>query len=215
MLNLMKDTNYTVVDIETGILPDAQRNLFRPEFEANRTLKDPEKIKADLATKETRFQEEAALSALTGRILCVGCWTDRKGVFVIESEDESDVITATMDLLQSTIQAGDRVVGHYLKQFDLPFLCQRAWRLGVYVPQCLRRSKWWADEIVDLAEIWNTGTTNRISLDHLSKALGVGAKNGEGKDFGKMWNENKPAALEYCRQDVFLIKGCAEKMLPH
>ena len=203
-----------VLDIETIALPDNERELFKPEFEANRTLKDPEKIKADLANKEARWNEDTALSSLTGKILCVGCWTPQKEFFVIESENnESDVVQSACDLVRHTIQEGQKIVGFCCKSFDLPFLVQRAYRLGVNVPRCLFTGRWWSEEIIDLRDLWACpGNKDMISLDFLAKALGVGAKNLEGKDFANLWLNNRTAAIDYLRNDIELTRQSYIKM---
>ena len=50
----------------------------------------------------------------------------------------------------------------------------------------------------------------RGSLDAIAKHLGVGAKNGNGADFAKLWQKDRAKAVEYLRNDVQLTAKVAE-----
>lgn len=200
-------------DIETSGLPIEERLPFRPSFTAPSNYKDESKIKAAIEEREKAWDESAPLSALTGKVLCVGMWTEKKGFHILESSDESDVIQSVLDCIQSNLQMGNKVVGFAIKSFDLPFLIQRAYRLGVHVPKALYEGHWYNSDLIDLAEVWSgPGNRDMISLDHLAKALGVGAKTGKGKDFADLWEGDRQMAVEYLERDILLSRLCAEKM---
>ena len=202
-----------VFDIESCGLPESELLPFLPEFEPAKNLVDPVKIAASIEKQRAAFFEEAALSALTGKVVCVGFWTPQHEFTIFDAPQEEDVIQPVFDVLQSRLQNSEKVVGHWILGFDIPFLVQRAYRLGIHVPAALYEGRWWNSDIIDLVNIWNgPGGKHRISLDHLAKALGVGAKNGEGKDFARLWSEDRDAAFDYLENDCLLVKKCAEKM---
>jgi len=205
-------------DIETGAAPDAEK--FKPEFEAPGNIKDPVKIAAAIQDKENEWRDRLALSALTGQVLFCGFHDDERFWYgeVNAKTTEADLITAVFATL--TAQMGDavhgRVIGHNIKGFDLPFLIRRAWKLGVQVPLCLSltNGRYWDSKIVDTVELWGAGKyQDYVSLDNLSKFLGVGAKNGKGGDFAALFKSDHDKAIEYAANDLELTRLCAKKML--
>lgn len=205
----------SVFDIETGPLPKEQLDAIKPEFVANKTLKDPEKIKADLEAKERDWYERAALDATTGKVLCIGMASglasaDVAGMGVAEEA----LIERFWNWLELRLSRSERCVGFAIKHFDLPFLMRRSWALGVEIPRIVTRGRFWHDDIIDLHELWRCGNYDqKVSLDALSKMLGVGAKNGDGADFQKLWDSDRKAAVEYVLHDLKLTRLCAERML--
>jgi|SRR5688572_11735889 len=202
-------------DCETAPLPEAELLASMPEFEPAANLKDPEKIKANIAEKRQRWLSEAALSAVTGQILCIG--TLRGGEFHLwKGVSEEDLIFEFLAFLQTEIQSGTRIVGFCCKSFDLPYLVRRAWRYGIRVPFCLWEGRYFSSLITDLAEAWacaGRDPRDKVSLDTLAKFLGVGAKHGNGADFARLWAENQEQAIPYLRNDLLLTQLCHERML--
>src|ERR1019366_4521468 len=73
---------------------------------------------------------KGALDALTGRIVCVGMLIDdgvRLAEMAIASEDEAEILTE----FWGTIHPTDVIVGHNIHDFDVPFVRQRSWILGI------------------------------------------------------------------------------------
>lgn len=202
-----------VFDIETSALSKDKLDAIKPEFVANKTLKDPEKIKADLESKEREWYERAALEATTGQVLCIGMASGLASIDVTQAP-EAETIERFWNWLELRLNRSETVVGFAIFHFDLPFLVRRSWALDVNVPKCVRRGRYWHDDIIDLQEIWKCGNFDqRVSLDVLAKTLGVGAKNGSGADFFKLWAEDRKAAIEYVMNDITLTRLCAERML--
>ena len=77
----MNDRHTITFDIETEGLPESELLAIMPDFKPNGTLKDPDKIAADLAKKKAEWIEKAALSPLTGRVLCIGA--NKGGSFIL------------------------------------------------------------------------------------------------------------------------------------
>lgn len=195
-------------DVESSALPPEQLVSVKPEFKANRTLKDPEKIKADLAAKEIAWLEGAALDAKYGVVLCIGLLDEDCTRFI--TGPEPNILKA----FWSVFEEGERMVGFNVKGWDLPFLAQRSWILGIPVPSDLWQGRWWNGNIVDVLERWCC-FSNRFegnSLGAVAKATGIGEKTGDGKDFAKLFVEDRQAALDYCGMDLELTAKLAQRL---
>jgi hypothetical protein len=193
-------------DVETVPLPVSK--LIKPEFVANKTLKDPEKISADLAAKEKSWRETLALDAATGSIAMVGFMDKIAEIF---DGDEKAILVAAWKRIDLHLAGGGQVVGFNCAAFDYPFLIRRSWALGVVVPPTIRKGRYWADGIIDLMDVWSCGKREQtISLANLCRFLGVGEKTGSGADFGKLSLEQQHA---YLKKDLELTKACAERLL--
>ncbi len=207
----------TYFDIETGPLSIEQITPLMPEFEAPGNIKDPEKIASAIKAKQTNWIEQAALSAISGRVLCIGVIGEQgfESVGALEHEGTEDLILRSFWLMATLqIQRGDSLVGFCCKMFDLPFLIRRSWAHSIAVPKCIWNGRYFSDQIVDVAEKWECGVRggDHISLDSLAKFLGIGQKIGEGKDFAGVWETDKPKALDYLRNDLELTKKAYERI---
>lgn len=211
--------NYTmklisVFDIETQALPTDQLAKVKPIFIANKTLKDPDKIAADLDAKEQEWMERAALDATTGQVLCISISGGLDSFDVIHAGDERANIERFWNWLELRLARSETVAGFNIFGFDLPFLYRRSWILGVEIPRLIRKGRYWHDDLVDVMDLWKVGVYDqRISLDMLSKSLGIGEKTGNGAEFAALWASDRNKAIEYCRNDLALTRKCAERML--
>lgn len=197
-------------DIETEPLPDEELALVKPAFSAPRSWKDPIKIAAEIAEKEAAWKENAALSAVTGRVLAIGIIVD--GVFRMidprfwAADGESNEAAVIRDFWSATMAA--KWCGFNCFKFDLPFLIRRSWKLGVEVPGFVRDGRWWGSRFVDLREIWQLGDREAGGgLDELSRFFGHGQKLGSGANFAKLYHESPDLALEYLEQDLRLTQA--------
>lgn len=198
-------------DVESGSLADDQLARVMPEFKAPKNYKKPEAIEAYLAEAREEWRENAALSALTGRVLAIGI-LDQDGTQVLGVDNEADLITWFWDKVRNT---GSDFVGFSIKHFDLPFLCQRSWILNVKIPVGLFNGRYFSDQFIDLQERWLCyhGTPKGNGLDAVVKACGGTGKTGNGKDFSKLWNSDRDAAIEYLKTDLRETAWLAERIL--
>lgn len=199
------------VDIETASQPAEVLANVKPEFTANKTLKDPDKIKADLAAKEAEWLDRAALSAETGKVLVIGVLDGDRCEYFEGAEDA--ILTRFWPWLDMSLGRGDIVAGFCIFHFDLPYLVRRSYINGVRIGLNRFRNRYWHENLVDIAEQWQLGNREqRISLDMLAKVLGVGAKNGDGKDFAALYATDRVKALTYLENDLRLSKAVYERM---
>lgn len=219
--------NTIVFDIETGPLPESELAALVPPFDPAEVktgnLKDPEKIAAKLAEAEANhrhdFFDKAALDPITGRVVAIGllanaeCGTRSAEFRIIGHEDEAQMLREFWDTTRGEMGRINQMVGFNSNSFDLPFLIRRSWKHRVSVPFGIRRGRYWSDEMVDLRDAWQLGDRQaRGSLDVIAKHLGIGAKNGSGADFAKLWQSDRAKAVEYLRNDLELTARLADAL---
>lgn len=201
----------TVFDCETSSLPESEISQFMPEFSAPSNYKDGAKIAQNIAEQKAAWFERAALSPLTGKVIAIGYSIDGELMLRINPEDEKALIVEFWELLR-TQSTTARFIGFNIKRFDLPFLVRRSWRLGIQFPGWIRQGRYWQEDFVDLFEEWQLGDYQAsISLDNLSKFLGIGQKSGSGADFAGLPRDKQE---EYLKNDITLTAQAAKIMLP-
>lgn len=171
--------------------------------------------------------EHAPLSPVTGQVLAIGCCSaTTKNTVVIGEADgmtEPEILGKFWGLYRSMREQKRRMVGVNIFGFDLPFLARRSWILGVVIPKGVRDGRYWDRLFVDLRDEWLLGQRwgdCESSLDHMARALGVGAKaDAEGCDgatFHKLWNagdkQSRATALNYLRNDLEMTRKVAERL---
>lgn len=201
-----------VWDAETAPLSDSYLDLICPEFSAPSNYKDEEKISQNIAEQKIKWKERAALSPLTGQVLCIG-YKDLDGSLqVIDGGgDEKALLTQWCDLV--SLYKAETFVGFNTHLFDIPFLTKRCWRHGIKPFMRPGVNMRHLENWVDLRDVWQMGDRQAEgSLDAIAKFLGVGAKNGDGKDFHKLWQTDRDAAMLYLQNDLGLAHSIAEKL---
>jgi DNA polymerase elongation subunit (family B) len=148
---------------------------------------------------------QGALSAMTGRIACIGLLFDDGNSITEESfidEDERGLLIQFWEHVEQT----DLFVGHNVLNFDLPFIRQRSWILDVRPSRRIDLRRFYSKDLLDTMQIWcNWGATKYPSLDGLGEVLGCGCKSGPGSNVADWWSAgNRAAIAEYCREDVRL-----------
>ena len=234
-----------IFDCETEGLPEADIRAITepyPPFDPT-TVKygnlKPENRPAKLEEKRLAWVEEeatywkdkvdrGALSAMTGRVLAIGALSD-SGDWIFGVEDgrsEQAVIEWFFGLVVASRQgASYKLCGFNIGEFDLPFIVRRAIILGLKIPQGLLPSGsarfYWPSWFIDLRDIWTFGAKGNSDLRHgklgqITKLMGLGEKNGDGKDFARLWRDpaTREQAKAYLQQDLLLTRKLAERLLP-
>lgn len=202
---------HCVFDIETGPLPANEIDGFMPEFDAPGNYKDEAKIAAYIADKQAEWRGKAALSALTGQVLCVG---------ILYSDGQQDLLhdideATTLRLFWATwldYTIADHWIGFNIFEFDLPFLVRRSIIKNVTVPDTVRKHRFFHDRFIDLMDRWKMNTGERVSLNNLCRACGMGEKAGNGADFAGLWISDRSKAMDYVTQDLTLTASLAKRM---
>ena len=223
------------VDIET--IP-AQRlevlDLFKEDAEREKqtvrapsNYKDPEKIAEYIAAKCVEIDlavdekyRKTALDGTFGQIVCIGYAVDDMDPVKIYKQadwaDEAFVLHEFFNDLTYRFDPSDRFkfIGHNIVGFDLRFINQRAIVCGIKPPAWFPVNPRAGSEFVfDTMTEW-AGWGNRISLDRLGRALGIG---GKGEFNGSMvWDAVRNGEIkrvaEYCAEDVNLTRDIYKRM---
>lgn len=213
-------SNFLYLDIETIGTSDPDRIA---EIAATITcpgnITKAESIAAWEAEKKPKLVEEAvaktSFSGAYGKVCCIGwAWDDGEALSVVG--DEARVLVNAIDrITMSAPQYGlMTIVGHYVANFDLRFLMQRAIVLGVRLPAWFPRDpKPWSREVFDTMTAW-AGAKDSISLDNLCKVLGIPGKDGvDGSMVAGMWQRGELDEIaSYCRADVERVRNVHRKM---
>lgn len=217
--------NYLYLDIES--IPATEAEIIA-EIEASITppgnISKAETIAAWEAEKKPALVKDAvsktALDGARGKVCCIGwAWNEGEATSVagLESNEAWTLEQAFSLINQSNPEGYERpvVVGHFVAGFDIRFLWQRAFVLGVKMPAWFPRDpKPWSQEVHDTMAMW-AGAKGSISLDNLCKALGVPGKgNVTGADVAGMFERGEHEAIAaYCEADVERVRQVHRKML--
>lgn len=223
-----------VFDIETAGLPDEKlRELYvdptYEEFAAScdsRWKEETKREKFEVAKRDgfAKFAAKSALDPTTGRVLAIGFQAaDDPAKVAIEygGGDESTLLAAFWRKYSVSRSNGPRrMIGCNIFGFDLPFLVRRSWILGVDVPSTVipPPGRYFDVLFIDIRERWLLGQRwgeCQSSLDVMARSLGCGQKNGDGKDFGKLWlgtAEQRQEAIAYLKNDLAMTAAVAKRL---
>lgn len=212
--------DYFCFDIETQaldqaqILADAER--FDPETVKVGGYIDESKISAKIEKArrdyERKLIDKAALSATTGSVLAIGTYHLRTNHYeIIEGKPEEEMLLDFWTHLYSENEGcSASFVGFNILAFDLPFLLRRSWFHKIPVQPWLFDGRYFHHRFRDVLSYWRAGNRlEMISLDKLARFLGLGAKSLGGKDFAKLYFDNKLEAIAYLKGDLKLTTNIA------
>ena len=168
-----------------------------------------------------------ALTGEQGRVLTIGMILEEDaevvyhGVLGLDREslqfhlDEARTIRSFWRIIRNFNLRADQIIGHNVLDFDLPFLQKRSVihqiRPSIEIP--FRRYQRFP--IYDTMWEW-TSWRNKISLDHLARALGVSSSKGQGIDGSQIydaWRAGRHQEIaSYCMRDVECVREIYYKM---
>jgi len=160
---------------------------------------------------------KTSFDATQGQILMIGVALDGNEPEIIQG-DEQQLLAQFHEWLgevySQTNHGLPQFVGHNLIDFDLPFIFRRSVILGACPhPSFPIMPSRYSERVYDTMAQW-AGFGNRIKLDALAKALGVGSK---GDIDGSMVYDYYAAGridelAEYCKNDVRLTRDVWQRM---
>jgi 3'-5' exonuclease len=158
-----------------------------------------------------------------GQIAVIGVAFDDAEPVTFYSEDwandEAKVLHAAFDAINDVYTpCSDRrpvFIGHYVTEFDLRFVFQRAVVLGIKPPSIIPfHARPWDDYVFDTMTRW-AGIKGSVSLDRLCGALGLPGKT-EGIDGSQVWPMVEAGRIaevaEYCANDVRMAREAYKRM---
>lgn len=139
-----------------------------------------------------------------GKICCIGYGTDENSVHCIADDDEKLLLAEFWKIVEMICQNKPPYFIAHNAKFDLPFLWHRSVINGVVPNRYFKAHGRHGSDHYCTSEGW-AGYGNRISLNNLSKILGLQGKT-EGMSGADVWPEyqkgNIEKIAEYCKQDV-------------
>jgi len=215
---------YLYLDIETlptsdpEVVADIEKSITPPG-----NISKPETIAAWVAEKKPPLVTEAVaktgLNGALGSICCIAwAWNDKDIQCRFAVDGERECLDIALRHINDERPEGYQrpvIVGHFVAGFDIRFIWQRCFVLGVRPPASIPRDpKPWSDEVHDTMTMW-AGARDSISLDNLCKALGLPGKgNITGADVARLWAAGEDQAVaEYCMADVERVRAVHRKML--
>jgi DNA polymerase III epsilon subunit-like protein len=221
--------------------------IFKSESVKLGNLKDASKIADKLAAAKTAHDkaiadyeaklengepaywqsiiEDAALSAITGCVVAIGYQGKKETLHVaIDGVTEFQLLSQFWKIYQQGRAERRSLVGFNVKAFDVPFIAQRSWMLGVEVPSTITTATGYLDPVfVDLAERWKVGNRGAWgkpgygTLDTIAKSLGIAGKpdNCKGAEFAaKLYGspEDRAIALSYLSSDLRMTVEVAARL---
>jgi hypothetical protein len=219
--------------------PEKRQEIFDLAAEKHRL--DIEKYADNVAQAEAawipdnlaKIKEKAALDATTGRVVAIGIspnTTFGDGPEIVDCDGELECLglKTFWRWVEQCLAAGRPMLGHNIYKFDLPFLCQRSWILGVSVPLGVRHGRGWNPLLLDTAVAWTFGAYGQyIGLDDLAHAFGIkGKAKGQftlpsnevvlidGANFYKAWRREdcRTLAEEYLLADLRIPAEIGRRM---
>lgn len=168
---------------------------------------------------------KAALSAVVGQVVAIGYHGKNRTLHLAVDGVSESALLMKFWKVYSQARADRRVMtGFNIKGFDVPFLAQRSWALGIDVPaSILTPTGFLENTFVDLLDRWKCGVrwggqAGHATLDTVCKALGLPSKyDGIGGDqFARMlWSDNEDnrrQAIAYLNSDIDATVALAERL---
>lgn len=200
------------LDIETAPGPEPRLD----QFEADKRLKDPEKVAANLEEKKDKAWRSSLLDPFEGEIFCICVAVDDDEVFhfaqTMEQPDSEQIMMIAFDTWLADFSF-PRLVGHNIIEFDAHWLFVKGlkYQLKNIVANFMDDSSLKDTMRAMSGPAWKKMT----SLDKMSKVLlGHSAKNDVDGSmvFDLLMNGEQQKVINYCKQDVDILRKCYRRL---
>ena len=198
---------YRLLPNDMQLLWDSKARLIR--LSANRGILD----------NETLYEQKAGIYSEFSKVICISTLhifesNNQIGIEKKSFHDkkELDVLCQFSKFLDTEFNSLKevKIIGHNIKEFDIPFLARRMLINGVKLPKVLKiagKKPWQVDHLIDTMSLWKFGDfKNYTSLNLLAKILNVPSPKDEldgSKIHNAYWLYNDiEAIVQYCEFDV-------------
>jgi hypothetical protein len=206
---------HLTVDIETIPLPIELRGFTKPKEEDikyGNLGEEKKKEKYKQVLESWSMGEGAALDAFQASIPLIGFKIDDTDYNYIISENDKEGIIKFWELI-SRFPYGSLIIGGFNVFWDLRMLARRSVLNKIQVPQFItsQLNSYNAPLIFDVMQYFQFNDRKYyFKLDTIAKAFGLSVKsikdkNGnliKGENFFKHWAIDKPACIEYNKEDI-------------
>ncbi len=220
MLDNLKMDDLLFLDIET--VPKVPHFKELDNYEQSLWEEKKGKFRTAEESVESFYFNNCPIFAEFGKIVCISVgYTFQDGMFQgfelksFYGDDEKKLLIEFSNFINERLAVSRNlsIVGHNVKEFDIPYICRRLLMNGMKMPdyfESLQGKKPWEAGLVDTMELWKFGDyKGYISLKLLAFCLGIPSPKDDisGKDVGKVYWEEK--GLEriktYCQKDVLTV----------
>lgn len=210
--------------VKTGNIKDEAKKAEKIAAEKVKHAADVACEEAERSTYADTFYNNAALKSHTGTVLVIGRGDMALNKVTIHEQltDEADLLADCWKWMRGCIDRAETMVGFNIFGYDLPFMIQRSWFLGVDIPAMLfaRSGRYvnWNPLFVDLMVVYGCGQPFAINQDDLCKAFDLPTKPDglTGADFARLYTSGQPGerekALDYLKHDIRSVMQIATRM---
>lgn len=171
--------------------------------------------------------DRAGIYAEFGKIICisVGMQVFKDGAYVFRvksfyGHDEKSILHEFAQMANK-LPLNTSLVGHNIKEFDIPYLCRRMLIQGIPIPTSINFTgkKPWEVNVQDTLDLWKFGDYKHFSsLKLLTHILGVPSPKDDidGSQVAEVYYSEGDAGLErireYCQKDVVAVARLFQRM---
>ena len=173
----------------------------------DQALKDNGLLDAQIKLDEPELIKKLSLSAATAKIICL-CYAVEpsltNSIEVLQGE-ETEIIKNFWKLAVDY----NLFVGHNILDFDLRFIYQRSVIHQIKPSRDIPFTRFRNAPIYDTMQEWSKWGREHVSLDNLTKALGIPSpkENLDGSKVYPYYRAGKlPEIVEYCKRDVDSVR---------
>ena len=225
MYNQINLANVLFLDIET--VPQYPSHKTVPESWKELWAKKAETLKRSETDNAESLYPRAGIYAEFGKIICISvgfiAWSEGKEVFRMKSfagDDEAKLLTDFAAMLRTHFNRDtQRLCGHNIKEFDIPYIARRMVINGIELPVLLDISgkKPWEIPHLDTMEMWKFGDyKSYTSLNLLATCLGIPTPKDDidGSMVHVVYYEerNIERIVRYCQKDVVTVAQVLKKL---
>src|SRR5262245_52990227 len=170
-------------------------------------------LEAQIKIDEAELIKKLSLSAATAKIICL-CYAVEpsltNGVEVLQGE-ETDIIKNFWKLAADCTL----FVGHNILDFDLRFIYQRSVIHQIKPSRDIPFTRFRNAPIYDTMQEWSKWGREHVSLDSLSKALGIPSpkEHLDGSKVFPYYRAGKlPEIIDYCKRDVASVRQAYRRL---
>jgi hypothetical protein len=215
--------------VKYGNTKDEAKRAIKLAEEAAKHEKAVADYDRDLENKIADYWQEqtekAALSALTGEVLAIGYLGAKEAIDHVGENSKGEIVTERMLLSRFWSQYralrkdSRKMIGYSIAFFDIPFMVQRSWILGVSVPDTVFTfpSRYLEPTFIDLAQVWSASARGQfVKLDTICRAMGVPGKPAgiNGGDFARLFHDpsTRQEAIDYLSGDLRMTQTVAQRV---
>jgi len=171
------------------------------------SLRDSGLLEAQILLNEAEILKKLSLSAVTARILCLAYAVEPPLDSTVEviHGDEREIIQNFWRLAAEM----NLFVGHNVLDFDLKFIYQRSIIYQIKPSRDISFARYRSAPVYDIMHEWTKWGRSPISLDLLSRALGIASPK-ECLDGSKVYPYYRagrlPEICDYCKCDVETVR---------